>query len=109
MDDKEDMWCKFQFAVNLQCDHGSFVFLVNAFIIYLKLSLSVHDPFYYRSFDRLGLGPCYAPSSSRLTLMNAFSIKGMRTVNIYYCTFQVFNMRYPEIHKVQGAKCAISN
>ena len=25
-----------------------------------------------------------------------------------YCTLQVFNIRYPEMHKVQGAKCAIS-
>ena len=25
-----------------------------------------------------------------------------------YCTFQVFNVRYSEMHKVQGAKCAIS-
>ena len=24
------------------------------------------------------------------------------------CTLQVFNIRYPEMHKVQGAKCAIS-
>ena len=24
-----------------------------------------------------------------------------------YCTFLVFNIRYPEMHKVQGAKCAI--
>ena len=28
--------------------------------------------------------------------------------NRHYCTFQVFNVRYPEMHKVQGAKCAIS-
>ena len=26
----------------------------------------------------------------------------------FYCTFQVFNIRYPEMYKVQGAKCAIS-
>ena len=25
-----------------------------------------------------------------------------------YCTLQVFNIRYPEMHKVQGAKSAIS-
>ena len=25
-----------------------------------------------------------------------------------YCTFQVFNIRYLEMHKMQGAKCAIS-
>ena len=25
-----------------------------------------------------------------------------------YCTCQVFNTRYPEMHKVQRAKCAIS-
>ena len=26
----------------------------------------------------------------------------------FYCIFQVFNIRYPNMHKVQGAKCAIS-
>ena len=25
-----------------------------------------------------------------------------------YCTFQGFNIRYPEMHNEQGAKCAIS-
>ena len=30
------------------------------------------------------------------------------TLTYTYCTFQVFNIRYPEMHKVQGAKCAIS-
>ena len=25
-----------------------------------------------------------------------------------YCAFQVFSIRYPLMHKVQGAKCAIS-
>ena len=28
---------------------------------------------------------------------------------LYHCTFQEFNNRSPEMHKAQGAKCAISN
>ena len=28
---------------------------------------------------------------------------------INYCIFQVFNIRYPEMHNVQDAKCAISS
>ena len=29
-------------------------------------------------------------------------------LNLTYCTFQVFNIRYQEMHKVQGSKCEIS-
>ena len=33
----------------------------------------------------------------------------MININIlFYCTFQVFNIRYLEMHNVHGANCAIS-
>ena len=32
----------------------------------------------------------------------------LSAIKLTYCTFHVFNIRYPEMQKVQDAKCAIS-